>query len=109
MTTTVDLSDPPRLHAWRKPLAAWAGPAVVYAAVLSAQIGLPFAWAIRQSAVYLFSLALLMIPVSRLSWRWMTRGAPTRWLIARHLAMGVVVVCLWRSATLLHDRLVVGP
>ena len=109
MNATIDLSDQARTRTRWRPLAAWTGGTFVYAAVLSAQIGLPFTWALRQSAVYLFSLALLMIPVVRLSRRWMTRDPPANALIARHLAMGLAVLGVWRGITLLHDRLVVGP
>lgn len=109
MTGTIDLSDPPRTRSWWKPIAAWTGATIVYAVVLSAQIGLPFWMAARQSAVYFLSLALLMIPVTRLSRRWMSRDSPAGSLFVRHLAMGVVVVGLWRAITLIHDRVVVGP
>jgi signal transduction histidine kinase len=109
MTPTIDLSDPPRHRRSWLPLAVWTGSAVVYAAVLAAQIGLPFLMALHQSAMYMFSLALLMIPVARVSWRWMSRESTSASLIARHVAMGVVVIGLWRTLIIVHDRLAVGP
>src|SRR4029077_11005476 len=60
---TIDFSDsaPPRLG-WPGPL-LWTGAVLLYALVLTVQVGLPASISLPQSAIYLYSLAILSIPV----------------------------------------------
>jgi len=108
MTTTIDLSEPPRRRAWL-PAFLWTGSVILYAIVLSQQIGLPFIIALQSSAVYLYSLALLMIPGRRWAWREMAVRRQTPVRVAAHIAVGLVTIAAWLGVNMLFARVTVGP
>jgi hypothetical protein len=65
----VDLSDRPNDARWWRWIPVWAGIALLYGVVLHTQVAVPLVPAVTSSAVYFFSLALLMVPISRISER----------------------------------------
>lgn len=106
---TIDLSDrPPSRTGWRAP-ALWTGAVLLYALVLSVQVGLPFGISLEQSAVYLYSLALLSIPARWWMRRSLAAGRPTPRQLALYIAAGLVTVGVWFGANLLYNRITVGP
>ena len=106
--TLIDLSDePPRRRTWWR-FAAWTAGVVMYGIVISGQIGLPFHYALANGAVYFYTLALLMIPVSWLSERWTARRLPTSLLVLRHGALACAVVAVWSAVYVGFLRLAVG-
>jgi two-component system LytT family sensor kinase len=107
--TTIDLSDGPAGRVWWRRLLVWTGAMVIYAVVLWRQVGLPPAVSLAESALYLYSLMLLMIPVAALSHRWLARGLTTISLVARHSITALITVTVWRALILVSDRINVGP
>jgi len=106
---TIDLSDAPARRAWWPRFLVWTGAMVIYAVVLWRQVGLPPVVSLAESALYLYSLMLLLIPVAVLSQRWLARGLTTMPLVARHAGTGLVTVLIWRTVILISDRINVGP
>lgn len=96
------------MHWWRW-ISVWTGIAVLYAVVLHTQVSVPLNPALQSSAVYFLSLALLMIPIARVSERLLTdrHGAVT--VALAHLALGLVTVAVWQAIVLAYHRIVVGP
>jgi two-component system LytT family sensor kinase len=106
--TTIDLSDVRARHMWWPRFLVWTGAMVIYAVVLWRQVGLPPVVSVAESALYLYSLMLLLIPVAALSERWFARGLTTMPLVARHAVTGLVTVAIWRTLILISDRINVG-
>jgi two-component system LytT family sensor kinase len=108
--TTVDLSDapPPARRRWR-PFLAWTMAAVVYALILSNQVPLPWPVAARQSAIYVYSLAILIIPAQRFARRAIGGPMSRAMVVAGHVSFAVVTVAAWFGVNVLSDRLTLGP
>jgi signal transduction histidine kinase len=107
--TTIDLSDrAPARSRWRGP-ALWTAGVVLYALVLSLQIGLPPSIALVQSAIYLYSLAILSIPARWWMRKTMAAGRPSAGQIALHVAAGLTTVGVWFSLDVLYNRYTIGP
>lgn len=88
----------------------WTGAVVLYAIVLSQQIGLPLSISLQSSAAYLYSLALLMIPVRRWTEREMAAARrSTAVRVASHLGVGLVTIAAWFGLNMLYARVSVGP
>jgi hypothetical protein len=111
MSNLVDLSDSssPPLRAWWLPAVVWTAAVLLYAVVLSLQLGLPWRPSLESSAVYLYSLALLTVPGRRWSWRDMAARRPTPQRLAAHLAIGVVTIAAWFGVNMLYQRIRIGP
>ena len=112
MATIVDLSDPPARRATPWPIVVWTAAVFVYATVLWVQIGLPFPASLVSSAVYFYSLALLMIPVRRIAKSMrgpLDRQSAVVVEVGVHVGMAIVVIALWQGANLVFLRLVIGP
>ena len=108
-TPAIDLSDErPRRRVWR-PLLVWTGVVIVYTGILHAQIGLPLVAALPSSAVYFYTLALLMIPVARWSDRILAGRARPLKAIGMHALIAVVVVTLWQLVFVGYQRWTIGP
>jgi len=82
---------------------------VLYAIVLSQQIGLPLWVSLQSSAVYIYSLALLTIPGRRWSWREMARRRPTRIRVAAHVGVGLLTIAAWYGVNMIYARISIGP
>jgi len=108
-TPTIDLSDraPTRLW-WRAPL-LWTGAVLLYALVLTVQVGLPASISLPGSAVYLYSLAILSIPVRLWMKRSLSLGRPTPWQLTLYVLAGLATVGLWFWANMLYNRFTIGP
>lgn len=106
--TTIDLSDP-RVPSRRLiAFLGWTALALAYAAILHLQLDLPFLSALFSSMNYFYTLALLAIPVRRLS-AWLFRVTRPLWQhVAVHFPLGVVVVAAWQALHALFHRLVLG-
>ena len=108
-TAPIDLTDaPPRRRRWW-PFAAWTAGVVLYTLVMHGQIGLPFMYAMSTAAVYFYTLALLMMPVSRWSGRLAERRVPPALLVVSHAGAASVVIAIWVAVNVGFLRLVVGP
>jgi sensor histidine kinase YesM len=108
-TPTIDLSDraPARLW-WRAPL-LWTGAVLLYALVLTVQVGLPASISLPGSAIYLYSLAILSIPVRLWMKRSLSLGRPTPWQLTLYVLAGLATVGLWFWANMLYNRFTIGP
>lgn len=106
---TVDLSEPLRPRRIGRAFAAWTVAVVVYSLVLKIQIGLPFGVALRQSAVYLYSLAILSIPATLWARRSLVSERPSVIVVSSHIAAGILTVAAWFGVNVLSDRLALGP
>jgi hypothetical protein len=106
---TIDLSDraPARLW-WRGPL-LWTGAVLLYALVLTVQVGLPASISLPQSAIYLYSLAILSIPVRLWMKRSLALGRPTPWQLTLYVLAGLATVGVWFWANMLYNRFTIGP
>ena len=105
----IDLSDQVQEARWWRWVPAWAGIALLYAAVLRTQVGVP-AWpALQTSAVYFFSLALLMIPVARISERLLSVRHGAAAVVLGHITLGALAVAAWQGLVVAHYRYAVGP
>jgi hypothetical protein len=106
---TFDLTDDPapRRRVW--PFVVWTAAVAVYGAVLHGQVHLPVPSALMNAAVYIYTLALLMVPVARVSQRLASRRLPTSLLVARHLVVAGAAIAIWVSVNVLFLRLTVGP
>ena len=107
--TTIDLSDPPVGRRRLGAFAIWTTFAVVYGAILYWQIGVPFPNALSSAMVYFYTLALLAIPVRRISQRLLSRPRPLAHHIAAQVAMGTAAITVWQGVHVLFHRVVVGP
>ena len=106
---TIDLSErTPASRWWRAPL-LWTGGVVLYALVLTLQVGLPMAISLPQSAIYLYSLAILSIPVRVWMRRSLATGRPTPRQIVLYVAAGLATVGGWFWANVLYNRFTIGP
>jgi len=106
--TTIDLSEQSPPIPWRAP-AAWAVAVVVYAFVLHWQIGLPLTQTLRQSAVYVLSLAGFSIPARRWARRSLQSAKSATWLFWQHAVIAGVTVSAWLAFNLVWDRWMLGP
>lgn len=107
--TTIDLSDAaPTRRSWWRSITLWTVAVAVYAVALSNTAHLPAMVALRESAIYLYLLALLMIPVGRLSERWMARERLGPFLVAKHGALALTTLAIWRGAIIIEDWVNVG-
>lgn len=109
MNRTIDLSEPDSSPRWWWPVLIWTAIAIVYAAILRVQIPLPLRFSVPNAAVYFYSLALLMIPVKRISARLMSERRPMVTVLLAHAALATAVVAVWQSINLVYHRLVIGP
>ena len=108
-TRAIDLSDErPRGGFWR-PLLIWTGVVILYTGILHAQVGLPLVAALPSSAVYFYTLALLMIPVTRLSDRILAARARPMITIGKHALMALAVLTTWLLVFVGFQRLSIGP
>ncbi len=106
---TIDLSDrPPARSWWRGPL-LWTGGVLIYALVLTLQVGLPLWMSLPQSAIYLYSLAFLSLPVRLWMRRSLAAGRPTARQLMLYVLGGIATVGLWFWANMLFNRLTIGP
>jgi two-component system LytT family sensor kinase len=103
MNQTIDLTDTPRQRRHLQVFGIWTGAVIAYAFIMNVQINLPFPYALATSAVYSYSLALLMIPVARWS-----SGAQGRGVMP-HVVVGTAVIVFWLAVNLGYIRLAVGP
>lgn len=108
-TPPIDLTDEPSRRRRWWPFAAWTVGVALYTLILHGQIGLPFPYAVSNAAVYFYTLALLMIPVSRWSERLAERRVPPPTLVAAHAGLALVVIAIWVAVNVGFLRLVVGP
>ena len=69
MNATIDLTEPPKRRRVWGIFGIWTAATIVYAVALHGQVGLPFMYAFPTAAFYYYSLAALMIPVSRIARR----------------------------------------
>src|SRR5580765_5007663 len=108
MTKTIDLTEPvARFRHWQIS-GIWTAETFVYAVALHGQAGVPFVYALATSAVYYYSLAALMIPVSKFASRVHSSRTSSVSTVARHLAIGCAVLLVWQTIVLIHMRLAVG-
>lgn len=108
-TAPIDLTDEPPVRRTWWPLAAWTAAAVLYTLVMHVQIRLPLRYAASNAVVYLCPLALLMIPVSRLTDRLRARHLPAGALIVLHTAINGAAFAIWAFVYVGFLRLVIGP
>lgn len=106
---TIDLSESPRRASRWPQVLIWTGAVILYSIVLSQQIGLPWWISLQSSAVYIYSLALLTIPVRRWSWRDLAARRPTPVRLAMHVVIGLLTIAAWFAVNMLYARLSVGP
>jgi hypothetical protein len=106
---TIDLSDraPARLW-WRAPL-LWTSAVLLYALVLTVQVGLPPWIALQGAAVYLYSLAIMTIPVRLWMQRSLSAGRPTPRQLTLYILAGFGTVGIWFWANMLYNRYTIGP
>jgi hypothetical protein len=100
----VDLSeagDSPPARRRALVIAAWTAFVIFSALVLRIQIGLPLRYAWASEGVNLYTLALLSIPVWRISARLAGRQWGASRLIAAHVGMGVLVLIVWKAVLVL--------
>lgn len=108
--TTIDLSEPAASRPqWWRPVLVWTAATLVYALTLFNQIGLPFPTALRSSAVYVYSLAILIIPAQRFARRSFEGRWPRAPIVVGHTAFGIATVGAWFGVNVLSDRLTLGP
>ena len=107
--TTIDLSDAPDRRRWWMPVLGWTGAVVVYALMLRVQIGLPFRYGLPNAAVYVYTLAVLIIPVRRWCARLHDVSRPVPAIAAAHAAMAIFVLAIWFGAQFAFHRLTIGP
>ncbi|HKW01526.1 MAG TPA: histidine kinase [Vicinamibacterales bacterium] len=108
-TPTIDLSDrPPARLWWRGPL-LWTGGVLLYALVLTVQVGLPLSISLPSAAIYLYSLAIISIPVRMWMQRSLSRGRPTASQLTWYVLAGFATVGLWFWANMLWNRYTIGP
>src|SRR5262249_52347859 len=106
---TIDLSDrAPARHWWRAPL-VWTGGVLLYALVLTVQVGLPLWIALQGAAVYLYSLAILSIPVRLWMQRSLAAGRPSPRQLTLYVLAGLATVGVWFWANVLYNRYTIGP
>ncbi|HUL71698.1 MAG TPA: histidine kinase [Vicinamibacterales bacterium] len=106
---TVDLSDRVPARSWWRGPALWTAAVVLYALVLDLQIGLPAPIALRESSVYLYSLAILSIPARWWMRKTMAAGRPSAGQLALHVAAGLATVGVWFISNILYTRYEIGP
>src|SRR5262245_50107583 len=105
MKSTIDLSEnTPRRRHWQI-FALWSAAVILYALALNGQVNLPLQYAFFTAAVYYYSLAALMIPVSRWTERLHRRRMSTVLTVVQHIVVGLGVVTLWQALILLYTRL----
>ena len=107
--TIIDLSEPERTRPALRRFAIATIATLLYAAIVHLQIGLPFLTALGTAAVYVYALALLLIPVRRWSLRLLDSARPIWQQLLAHIAIGVGVVAVWQASHVLFHRLVIGP
>jgi two-component system, LytTR family, sensor kinase len=105
----IDLSEEVQASRRWRWLPVWVGVAALYAAALHTQVGVPVQPALQTSTVYFLSLALLMIPVARISERLRAARRGAADVVLAHLAVGLCTVALWQGVVVAHFRLTVGP
>lgn len=107
--TTIDLTEPESTSLpWRAPV-GWLVAVVVYAFVLHWQIGLPLEVTFRQSAFYVLSLAVLVMPAQWWARRSLAAHRTSAALFTQHMVVAVLTIGAWFGVNLLWDRWNVGP
>ena len=109
MSPTIDLSDSSPPSRWWPAFALWTAGALIYTTVLWLQLRLPFEYALRSGAVYVYSLALTTIPVRRWAVRAMSERRTIAVHAAKHIVFGLLTTAAWLGVNALYDRLAVGP
>ena len=77
--------------------------------MLHTQVAVPLWPAVQSSAVYYFSLALLMLPISRISERLLSERHGAVTVAAAHIGLGLITVAVWQAMVLAHFRIMIGP
>jgi two-component system LytT family sensor kinase len=108
MTRTIDLTEPSPRRRWPQIFGVWTAAVFIYAIALQNQANLPFQYALVTGAVYYYSLAALMIPVSRWSASLQKKRLSTMAVIVRHHVSGILVIALWQILNLVYARAVIG-
>jgi signal transduction histidine kinase len=106
---TIDLSDAPDRRRWWVPVLGWSAAVLMYALMLRVQIGLPFRYGLPNAAVYVYTLALLMIPVRRWCARLHDVSRPVSTIAVAHAAMAIAVLAIWFGVQFAFHRLTIGP
>jgi two-component system, LytTR family, sensor kinase len=86
----------------------WTGVAAFYALVLHLHEGVTWVEALAAGALEIYTLAVLMVGVARLTPRLAARFRGSA-LVAAHLALGLTVLVVWRVLIGGFLRLVLGP
>ena len=107
--TDFDLSDPRVKPPWWKWLPAWTAATLLYAYAVHVQIGVPLRYTLPMSAVYYFTLAALMLPVSAWSRRLTAARPPRLVLVLAHTAIAAAIVVVWQAVVLAYYRYTMGP
>jgi signal transduction histidine kinase len=107
--STIDLSERPQARSWWRGPALWTGGVLLYALVLTLQVGLPMWISLPQSAIYLYSLAILSMPVRRWMHRSLAAGRPAPRQLMLYVLAGIATVGLWFWANMLYNRFTIGP
>jgi len=109
MSATIDLSEAPERRRWWLPVLAWTVALLLYALMLRVQIGLPFRYALPNAIVYVYTLALLMIPVRRWYARLLDVPRRAATLTLAHIGIAVFVLTIWFGIQMSFHRWTIGP
>lgn len=109
MTTTIDLSDPPRKHRVLQAVGVWTAVVLVITLILRTQLGLPFQSAFLHSIVNYYTMALVVWPVWRAGARLAAGKASTLQVVLAHAGLGIAALAVWAAVQLAFSRLTVGP
>jgi len=104
-----DLSEPRERPRWWTWLPVWTAATLLYAYAVHIQIRVPLRYTLPMSAVYYFTLAALMLPVSVWSRRLTAAPRPRLVLLLAHTAIAAATIVAWQAVVLAYYRYTIGP